>query len=505
MRRRPDDHAATGAAQRDAVRGTPPPAAYTGAVDLPRPIAMIRSVPLALFPRVASLAALLVGLVSADAGAATYQVGPGRTHTSLNALFSAVDLDEVDGGGVEYAGQVIMPAADGGAPGNPVTLRGIKTGGLRPILRGGVNTIELRANHVVVESFEIVGTTTPTRTFRCFFHHSHDVVIRDAWIHDCPDHGVLGADQDSGSLTIEYSEISHSGSGTQNHTIYMATDEVAYPGAVFRLQHSWVHGATGGNLIKSRAERNEIRYNWLEGGVFHELELIGPDPGGAPPGWSEGLVREDSDVVGNVVVHTSTVHGSVFRFGGDGTGQSRGRYRVVNNTILRRGASNLDTTVFRLFDGIESVEMHNNVIHREGGHALRLIREVEAQWTFGSRIAGSHNYYDAGATFVPAAWSNSRTGTTPGFADIASLDLRLAESSSLRDSGGPAISTADYQIASPETIMRFHPARALQAIGAAASRQQTGSAVEPGAFELSDPTRVFRSGFEAGESAAVLR
>lgn len=470
---------------------------------------MIRSAVAVPFLHAALACALLAALVSADARAATYQVGPGRTHTNLNALFSAVDLQpgdvvEVDGGGVEYPGQVIMPAADGGAPGNPVTLRGIKAGGLRPILRGGVNTIELRANHVVVESFEIVGTTTPTRTFRCFFHHSHDVVIRDAWIHDCPDHGVLGADQDSGSLTIEYSEISHSGSGTQNHTIYMATDEVAWPGAVFRLQHSWVHSANGGNLIKSRAERNEIYYNWLEGGFFHELELIGPDPGGAPAGWTEALAREDSDVVGNVIVHTAEF-GAVLRFGGDATGQSRGRYRFVNNTMLRRGPSTFTTTVFRLFDGIESLDAHNNVIHREGGHALRLIREVEAVWTLGSRIAGSHNYYDAGATFVPAGWSNSRTGATPGFADLATLDLRLAEGSPLRDSGGPATSTADYLIASPEAAARFHPARALQAIGAAASRQPAGSAVEPGAFELSDPTRVFRSGFEAGESGPVLR
>lgn len=470
---------------------------------------MIRSAVPVPFLHAALACALLADLVSADASAATYQVGPGRTHTNLNALFSAVDLQpgdvvEVDGGGVEYAGQVIMPAADGGAPGNPVTLRGIKTGGLRPILRGGVNTIELRANHVVVESFEIVGTTTPTRTFRCFFHHSHDVVIRDAWIHDCPDHGVLGADQDSGSLTIEYSEISHSGSGTQNHTIYMATDEVAWPGAVFRLQHSWVHSANGGNLIKSRAERNEIYYNWLEGGFFHELELIGPDPGGAPAGWTEALAREDSDVVGNVIVHTAEF-GAVLRFGGDATGQSRGRYRFINNTVLRRGPSTFTTTVFRLFDGIESLDAHNNVFHREGGHALRLIREVEAVWTFGSRIAGRHNYYDAGATFVPAGWSNSRTGTTPGFADLATLDLRLAEGSPLRDSGGPATSTADYLIASPEAAARFHPARALQAVGAAASRQPAGSAVEPGAFELSDPTRVFRSGFETGESTPTLR
>lgn len=42
------------------------------------------------------------------------------------------------------------------------------------------------------------------------------------------------------------------------------------------------------------------------------------------------------------------------RFGGDGTGQSQsnGRYRVVNNTIVRRNANNDTPTVFRLFEAL---------------------------------------------------------------------------------------------------------------------------------------------------------
>jgi hypothetical protein len=44
-----------------------------------------------------------------------------------------------------------------------------------------------------------------------------------------------------------------------------------HPGSVFRLQYCFVHDANGGNNVKSRAERNEIYYNWLEGAVYHEL------------------------------------------------------------------------------------------------------------------------------------------------------------------------------------------------------------------------------------------
>ncbi len=239
--------------------------------------------------------ALLLVLLAAGAQAATYPVGPTRAHVNLSQLFAAVDLQggdivEVDGNVIYDVGTpgIVMGAADGGQPGNPVILRGIRVNGQRPHLRGGTNTIEFRlSDHVVFEGFEVSGTgNTSTGTFRCIYHHAHDITIRDAYIHDCPRHGILGADNDSGSLLVEYSEIFNAGSGGSNHAIYMATDELTWPGSVFRLQHSVVRDSRfgdsgeGGNLIKSRAERNEIYYNWLEGAYYHTLELIGPDPAG---------------------------------------------------------------------------------------------------------------------------------------------------------------------------------------------------------------------------------
>ncbi|MCK7594763.1 hypothetical protein [Pseudomarimonas salicorniae] len=447
----------------------------------------------------------LLGLAPVAAEAETYQVGPTRGHTSLTSLFNAVDLGpgdivEVDGDGARYPGGIVMPEADGGAPGNPVVLRGLRSGGQRPIIEGGFNSIELRAHHVVFEGFEITGTTSPVSTFRCFFHHSHDVVIRDARIHGCPQHGVLGADQGSGSLTIEYSEIWDAGSGDRNHTIYMATDEVAFPGSVFRLQHSYVHSANGGNLIKSRAERNEIYHNWLEGGFYHELELIGPDPGGAPAGWSEALVREDSDIVGNVIVHTAEFS-SILRFGGDGTGQSRGRYRFVHNTVVRRHPNNDTPTVFRLFHGIESLAAHNNVFHREGGSGLRIVREVEADWSFGSRIIGRNNHVDAGSTFLPAGFTGTVVGADPGFTAAAASDLVPTLDSPLRDAAnadtqGPA----DYAVAGSLAVPTFQPQRQAPAPGGALTRVTAFLAADIGAMERADPGRIFGSGFETGEA-----
>lgn len=464
-----------------------------------------------------SIAFVLLACASGSALATTYQVGPTRPRTTLTQLFNQVDLapgDIVEVDQADYAGGIVMSGAgaggnDDGAAGNPIVIRGIRSAGQRPRLVGGTNTIEFRlANHIVFEGFEVTGTgDTLTGTFRCVYHHGDDLVIRDAYIHDCPRHGILGADQDSGSLTVEYTEVYNAGSNDGQHAIYMASDEVAHPGSVFRLQFSWIHDSrfddmrNGGNLIKSRAERNEIYYNWLEDAYYHELELIGPDPDGAPAGWSEGLVREDSDIVGNVIVHTAAF-GSVVRFGGDATGQSQGRYRFVNNTVIRRNANNDTPTVFRLFDGIDSLEFHNNVIWREGASSVTLARGVEAVWFSGApKITGTNNWIDAGFVFNPSNLANSVSGTitgsTPGFTDLATYNLIPAAGSPLLDAGNNApASPAGYAIASPLFPPAREPAvRTVLAIGTASVRPVNGT-IDIGAYERANSDVTFANGFE---------
>src|SRR3546814_2448272 len=74
-------------------------------------------------------------------------------------------------------------------------------------------------NHVVFDGFDVRGGT-----LSCVFSEAHDVTVRDAIIRDCPSHGILGADNNSGSFTLEYSEIFNSGDGTRRHSIYMQSD-----------------------------------------------------------------------------------------------------------------------------------------------------------------------------------------------------------------------------------------------------------------------------------------
>ena len=125
------------------------------------------------------------------------------------------------------------------------------------------------------------------------------------------------------------------------------------------------------------------------------------------------MKREDSDVVGNVLRKRRTAYATggfnVTRFGGDGTGESSGRYRVVNNTII------VDTgAAFRLFDSLESVEMDNNVFVSATGAAAPIVRTVEAEWTSGEQISGRNNWVQNVLTTIPTEWAGTIRGSDPG-------------------------------------------------------------------------------------------
>lgn len=439
-------------------------------------------------------------LLPRAADARTWTVGPsGRDYTQLAILFSGNDLapgDIVEVDGNATYGSAIVGDNDGGAPGNPVIIRWRRVAGAsRPVLQGGVNTIKFqRSNHVVFEGFEVRGGSNT-----CVFSEAHDVTVRDAIIHACPGHGILGADQNSGSFTLEYSEIYDAGSGSTRHPIYMQSDEIAYPGSVFRMRYNYVHDGNGGNLLKNRHERAEIHSNWFEGSVYQEIELIGPDCETQAAGWTRATKREDAELLNNVIVHTSASWPNAIRIGGDLNGSSDGRVRMVGNTILfdRPGAA---TAVYVQL-GAGSVEMHNNAIFQTGGQAPAILREnttadapvcapfTTSPWSNGRRVAGSRNWVQFAATAVPPEWNATVKDTDPGFRDIAARNLRPRSNSPLRNAGlNRPPSPANFPMPWPLPKVTYDPPlRARLAIGDQRARIPQGFfTVDIGALEEVD-------------------
>ncbi|HYF64714.1 MAG TPA: hypothetical protein VD886_17950 [Herpetosiphonaceae bacterium] len=434
---------------------------------------------------IALVGVLIAGVPARTAAAATYEVGPGRAYARLSQVAGLLNPGDVvlvyGNGATPYDDAVIFTRP--GTAASKITIRGVRVNGRRPILTtASAVGVEFRASHYVFEGFEATGTAD---NHRVLYHHADDILVRDTLIRDCPRHGVLGANSDSGSLTLDHVEITNCGNGVYEHAIYMAT---GLPGAVFRMQHCYLHGQKGGNAVKSRANRNEIYYNWIEGAFYHELELIGPANSGLDS------PREDSDVVGNVLIKRQDFP-SVARIGGDGTGQSWGRYRFVNNTIVVRDAG---ATAIRLFDGLESVEFHNNVFTSAAGGGVNLIRTVEAEWRNGRVIAGSNNWIQNGST-IPAELRGTVQGADPQFANFAANNLRPAAGSPLigAASASPA-GPAGHDFPAPLTLPREHPPlRAVAPLNVVELRP-LDAALDIGAYEVGTPPVLDRAIFVPG-------
>jgi hypothetical protein len=405
------------------------------------------------------------GAPAAGGANATYRVEPGTQYSSLGAiapLLQPGDVVEVVGG-TTYTGGVKFEK--NGTAEKKIVIRGVLKDNKRPVISGGQNTIEAAGDHYVFENLEITGGAR-----RCFYHHAHDITLRQSLVRDCPQQGILGGDTNTGSLTVELCEVTRSGGGTYNHPIYVATDEKAHPGSVFRLVQSYIHDGSGGNNVKSRAERNEILYNWIEGAMYHELELIGPD------GQDPALAREDSQVVGNVLFKTNGAH--AVRIGGDGTGETGGRYRFVNNTIVMAG----DVGAIRLFGSVESIELFNNAFYRMGGSAgVTLFRDDEVKWATGKPvISGQNNWFPEGST-TSTALKGTKLGGRSVFAGVGSKDLRPGRGSPLAAAGtASTASEGQFAFPNPLALPALEPPR-----GKAGPGETRGTKQRPaiGAFE----------------------
>lgn len=403
-----------------------------------------------------------------------FRVGAGGDAEQLSAIADALRAgDVVELSAATHYGPVVLTRS--GTPDFPIIIRGASENGRRPVLSGGAHTIRFeQANYVTLESVEVTGGSES-----CVRIMGDHVVLRDVYVHDCERHGILGADLYAGNILLDGVEVSRAGSQrpgeNTKHPIYIATDYHRFPGAVLRVQFSYIHDFLGGG-IKSRAERFECYYNTIDAlaqqDTLYTLEIYGFES------YQEHEPL-NSDVVGNVLIHRGQ---RGIRLGGDGTGASRGRVRLANNTFVF--SEHFSGPVIRLYDALDSLYLINNafVRLRSSLAPLKLFRNDIApdHWTSGSiKIGGRRNWYPAGTDVSPAgaAWDDNINGATPpGLAAVASyseLDLAPLPGSPLLAQGGSLGETPPgFEVPAPLTRLEYAPLPSPPLTGAPLPRRK---------------------------------
>lgn len=273
------------------------------------------------------------------------RVGPGRAlpHPSAAAAVCRDgDAIEIDAG--DYRGDVAIWERHDlsiSAVGGPVRLA------VAGESAEGKAIWVVRAERMRIEGIEFSGARVPHRNGAGIRLERGQLALRDCAFFD-NENGVLAANDRSIELRVTGCEFGRNGFGDGfSHNLYA--------GAIRRLEvtESYFHRARTGHLLKSRAERNEIRYNRLtdeEGGsASYELEF--------PSG---GIAV----VVGNLIAQGARTQNPVLvSFGAEGFAWPRNAILLANNTLVDEKP--VDGVFLRVRPGADIVAV-NNLLLGEG-------------------------------------------------------------------------------------------------------------------------------------------
>ena len=430
-----------------------------------------------------------------------YYIGPSRNYKKIQDVLyklKAGDKIYVDGNAT-YPGGIFFNTASGTAD-KPITLQGIAVNGNKPKIKSlnAQHIMFFNRSHYILDNFDIEGslqellgifTSVTAETialvnpdnartevrarinYSAVYNRSAHLTVRRCSIHDAR-MGVFSSDDLSGDYVIEYNDIYRNGSQNGDHNLYITTDGARYPTAASIVRFNHIRNSVSGNGLKTRSAKHLVYYNVFEDNFHQSLELIGPDVNAVSllremkahnPDFHEFYVREDADVVGNLVIHRDAphIHSTLVRCGGDGTGQTYGRYRFVNNTFIMLGRQGSYRRFIRAEFGVESFEMYNNVFYTVTPNDARIFADNDvtnpprwasisggtaagqvgnqnwgSQWSTswagaaGVRVVGANNWVSAGSTQVPNGWTNTIYGGNP-FVDLAGGNYRIAADAGL--------------------------------------------------------------------------
>lgn len=408
------------------------------------------------------LPAILLLALAQTLAAATYEVGSGKSYTTLAGLptLAAGDLVQISSGLNE-----VKRWTQSGAPGNPITIRGV--GASRPLISASGKIVDgslpnpravfqIEASHVVIEHLELANARNGNNGggIRVTGSGITGVVIRDCRLHD-NDMGMQ-ADGHDGVL-VEHCEIDHNGTAAfagYSHNIYVGGGRITFRGC-------HIHDALYGQNVKSRAHFTALLYNRIVDSQDGEVGLV--------EAADTATANSNAVLIGNVIVAKNRGAGwnttRFIWFGDDGGGAHQGTLYAYNNTFIAGATSNI--FLFSNRTGSPIVARNNIFVG-----SLKI-----ADGSAGA-VTGANNWLPTGAT-VPGGFTGSVLGMAPGFVS-ANSDLHLLVGAASRNIGVAGSTYADGAGASQSGV----PAFTYEGLGNLVARASDGS-LDAGAYEYS--------------------
>jgi hypothetical protein len=425
--------------------------------------------------RFAGLWAALAVLVPSLAGAATYEVGPGKPYVTIGAVpwesLGAGDTVLIHWRSTPYKEKWVLCRQGNAAA--PITVRGVPgPGGELPIIDGNAATTrtalnywnEVRAvikigganipadtmpKYIVVENLD-VRSARPPYTFTAadgrtlafsdnaaaiWIEKGENITIRNCIMRDSGNGFFVssGDTQVSRDILVERNYIYDNG---VEGSIYQHNNYTAAIAITFQYNRLGpLRTGCPGNNLKDRSAGLVVRYNWIEGGN-RQLDLV--------DGEDSNLIRTDpryreTHVYGNVLIEPAGAgNRQITHYGGDSgntTAYRKGTLYFHNNTILSTRTDR--TTLLRLSTNSEHCNFRNNIAYvTAAGNTLSLIDETGV-------LDLSHNWFKPGRVIGFSTVSGtvnddgtSVVGTSPGFVDETAQDYRLAAGSACINAGG---------------------------------------------------------------------
>jgi hypothetical protein len=396
--------------------------------------------------------------------AATFQVGPTRSYTTVGSLpaLNPGDVVEIDPGTYNEVKRWMTP----GTAAQPITIRGV--GAVRPVFDAtGQNVngslpnpravFQVESDYIVLQNLEFRNARNGDNGAGIRVTSGNNVTICNCRITFC-DMGIM-CDNNS-NLLIQASEIASNGTSLYDgysHNFYLGGNSAT-------IEFCYIHDTLNGQNFKTRAHYTELFYNYIADSQDGEVGLV--------DAAETAATNSQAVMIGNIVVSKPRLSGynsgGFIQFGQDSGGQHNGTLFAFNNTFVA-GDGRIQ---FLSANGTNaSIIANNNIFYGSG----------QIVGTTGGGVGGSNNWMQSTAT-VPASFFMTASGAAPGFVNGSARDFRLTRASACRNQGLNLLAFLDGAGVAHSGIPLFEYVNHLQQ----QPRPNDGQ-IDLGAYEYSPP------------------